>query len=274
MLRQTEEPGPETAERASPPPRELSIVEPRRRGIRERLRELWSYRGLFKFFGGRALDKMTARTVIGRPWLILRPAPDVLTVTLIFGGLLKVPSSQPAVLPVLCGGRASWAAFETSVIWSTRSLELNRKLLAKVDFPRLILPVASISPAIVELSIYVVLLLGGVAYYGIVDGAFYLELGPQLLAAVAALVLGIGLALAIGVWTSVLGASARDVRFSLTYALGFWLSDHGVLPLSLVPDKYQTLAAANPITPVVELFKWGCSTPERRCRSGSPTPPW
>lgn len=258
MLRQTEESAPDAAEGASRRARELSVIEPRRRGSRERLRELWSYRGLFKFFGGRALDKMTARTVIGRPWLILRPLLDVLTVTLIFGGLLKVPSSNLPYFLFFVAGRASWAVFETSVIWSTRSLELNRKLLAKVYFPRLILPVASISPAIVELSIYVVLLLCGVTYYGIVDGTFYLELGPQLFAAIAALLLGIGLALAIGVWTSVLGASARDVRFSLTYALGFWLYLTPVFyPLSLVPDKYQTLAAVNPMTPVVELFKWG-----------------
>jgi lipopolysaccharide transport system permease protein len=237
--------------------REVSVIEPRRRGARERLRELWTYRGLFKFFGGRAMDKMTARTVIGRPWLVLRPVLDVATVTLIFGGLLSVPSSSIPYFLFFVAGRASWVAFETSVLWSTRSLEFNRKLLAKVYFPRLILPVASISPAIVELSIYLTLLLGGIVYFGIVDGTMYLQLGPQLLAAVAALILGIGLALAIGVWTSVLGANARDVRFSLQYGLGFWLYLTPVFyPLSLVPDSLQTLAAVNPMTPVVELFKW------------------
>jgi lipopolysaccharide transport system permease protein len=155
-------------------------------------------------------------------------------------------------------GATCWRLFENSLIWATRSLELNRKLLSKVYIPRLLLPFASLVPAFVELGFYVGFLAAAIAIYSAVDGALYLNLDLALLAVPAALGLALLFAMGIGLYTAVLGATARDVRFSLTYVLGFWYMLTPVIyPLSQVPANFRWVAELNPMTPVVELFKWG-----------------
>jgi len=151
-----------------------------------------------------------------------------------------------------------WSFFEQSLTWATRSLELNRKLLQKVYFPRILLPIASCAPALYELAAYGTLLAIAIAFLSLSDGQMYLQIDISMLASVGALLLAGGLALAIGIWTSVLGANVRDVRYSMLYVLGFWFYVTPVIyPLSLVPHKYQALAQINPMTPIVELFRRG-----------------
>jgi lipopolysaccharide transport system permease protein len=240
------------------PDEQLQVIEPRRPGAGERLRELRAHRGLLRFFAVRATDKVVRRTVLGRAWLFLRPLLDVGSRVLIFGGLLGVPSGGVPYFVFFLAGMTAWALFENTLVWATRSLELNRKLLQKVYFPRIILPVASAAPALYELVVYGCLLAIVIALYSALDGTLYLNVGPELIAAVAALALSGAFALAIGLWTSVWGANTRDVRYSLLYVLGFWFFVTPVIyPLDLVPDGWRFFAELNPMTPIVELFKWG-----------------
>jgi len=240
------------------PPQSVRLIEPRRQGPAERLRELHQYRGLLKFFALRTLDKVTGRTILGNWWLFLRPACEVSTAVLIFGGVLQVQSIDVPYAVLFLGGATCWRLFENTIVWSTRSLELNRKLLGKVYFPRLLLPVASLAPAIVEFAFYVVFLAGAIAILGLANGELYLRMDLGLLAALGALIAALLLGLGIGLFTSVLGANARAVRFTLSYMLGFWYFVTPVIyPLSMVPERFRWLAELNPMTPIVELFKWG-----------------
>lgn len=222
------------------------------------MHELRAHRGLLRFFAGRAIDKVVRRTVLGRLWLVLRPFLDVASKVLVFGGLLAVPSDGIPYFLFFLAGMTTWSLFEQTLTWSTRSLELNRKLLQKVYFPRILLPIASCAPALYELAAYGVLLVIAIAVVSIGDATLYLQIDLSLLASVAALALAGALALAIGIWTSVLGANVRDVRYSMLYILGFWFYVTPVIyPLSLVPAKYQVIAQINPMTPIVELFRRG-----------------
>jgi lipopolysaccharide transport system permease protein len=242
---------------SSPAPQAF-VVEPRRPGVAERLRELRQSRALFSFFARRALEKIYARTVLGWGWLLARPLIDVGTRALIFGGLLGAPSGGIPYFLFFLAGMTIWSLFERTTWWATRGIELNRGLLRKIYVPRLVLPLASASPAIVEFAVYLGMLVLALGFFVLHDGHLYLSTGPQLLAAVAAVALALGLALGISLWTSVLAARARDVRFTLQYALGFWFFLTPVIyPLSAVPDKFKTLAAVNPMSAIVELFRYG-----------------
>jgi len=234
------------------------VIEPRQHGSGVRLRELWTSRKLLRFFARRALEKRYARTVLGKAWLIIRPALDVGSKALIFGGLLQAPSNGvPYVLFFVCG-MGIWHLFDRSVYWATRGMELNRSLLKKLYFPRILLPIASAVPGFVEFAVYVGFMALALAGYALVDGTLYLQLGPDLLAVLGAMALAILLALGLGLWTSVLGARTRDVRFSLRYGLGFWFFLTPVIyPISDVPPPYDTIAMVNPMAPVVELFRFG-----------------
>jgi lipopolysaccharide transport system permease protein len=236
----------------------LRVIEPRRQGAIERVRELRQYRGLLGYFGARSMEKITARTVLGRWWLVLRPVLDILTGALIFGGVLAIQSPQVPYVLFFLAGATCWRLMETGLLWATRSLEIHRRLLSKVYFPRLLLPFAALAPALIEFACYLAALGGAIVYFSLADGTLYLNTGPELLAAVGALAMSLTLALGIGLWTAVLGANARDVRYSLMYFTAFWyLLTPVVYPLSLVPERFRGIAEINPMTPIVELFKWG-----------------
>jgi len=241
-------------------PRQLTevVIEPRAAGVGERLRELWRYRRLLGYFGDRAVEKRTARTLLGRAWLVLRPAMDIGIKAFIFGVVLGVPSGAVPYLLFFLVGMTIWYLFDYGLLWSTRSIEMNRRLVTKLYFPRLLLPLASVKPALLEFGVCCILIAVAILGYGIVDGEWYLSLEPRLLLAPAAVLLCLALSTAIGLFTSVLGATTRDMRFSLRYITGFWFYVTPVIyPVSLLPDYAQPIAQVNPLTPIVEMFKLG-----------------
>jgi lipopolysaccharide transport system permease protein len=240
------------------PAKEAWVIEPRRSGPMARARELWRYRRLLRYFAARSLDKLVRRTILGNWWLFIRPLFPLVVSTLIFGGMLKVSSDGVPYFLFLLVGTAIWDLFATSLMWATRSLDMNRGLLTRIYIPRMLLPIATVTPALVTFAIY-----GGVgvvatAYYRIIDGRFYLTFGPDSLWSVLAVALTMILAIGIGFWTAFPALVARDVRFTMQYVLGFWVLLTPVLyPLSQVPEKWRWLVLLNPMAAYVEMFKWG-----------------
>lgn len=235
------------------------VIEPRQQGLRARLAEFWRARRLLRFFGRRTLDKSYARTKLGWSWILLRPILDTGTRVLIFGGVLKAPSSGSVpYLVFFMFGMAIWTLFGRTMYWATRSIDLNRRMVSKIYFPRLVLPFGCAWPGIVEFFVYCGLLAIVLGFYVVTDHTFYLQMSPKLLASAGGLLMALALAFGVGLFTSVLGATARDVRFSLNYVLNFWFLVTPVLyPLDAIPDKYRPFAELNPMTSIVELMKWG-----------------
>jgi lipopolysaccharide transport system permease protein len=234
------------------------VVEPRRQGIVPRAKEVWQYRRLLRFFGARAVEKLYARTILGWSWILIRPLFPLFVKTLIFGGLLGVASDGVPYFLFLVVGTTIWELFAQSTMWATRSLEVNRSLLSRIYVPRIILPMAMITPALLTLLIHVGVLLAALVWYRFSHGVWYIGAGTTVLWTIPAILLSILLAIAIGLWTSVPALIARDVRFTLGYIMGFWIFLTPVMyPLSSVSPKWQGIMALNPMTPLVEMFKRG-----------------
>lgn len=234
------------------------VIEPRPAILGARIRELWQYRYLLGYFGGRALQKLYMRTVLGWAWVFIRPLFPLATGALIFGNFMGVESETIPYFLFFMVGMTAWNLFSSALLWATRSIELNRKILRKMYFPRLLLPVASLTPALVETGIYLVLITITTVYFALLQKQLFIVLGPGLLVAVGALMLIVLLALGIGLWTSVYAASARDVRFTVGYVLGFWFFLTPVIyPLGFVPPNWKWLIDLNPMASFVEAFKWG-----------------
>jgi lipopolysaccharide transport system permease protein len=234
------------------------VIEPRQPGLRHRLRELWRYRRLIRFFGKQFLERRYRRTILGWIWIPLRPLLTVFSRVLVFGALLAVPSNDVPYFLFFLVGYGTWQLFALYLMWATRSLEMTRKLLKRLYFPRLVLPIAAAVPAAIEFAVYVAL--GGltVAYFGLFDGDTYLSLDFGLLLVPAGLGMCVALAFGIGLWTCVFGAHARDVRFTLNFILGFWMYLTPIIyPLSAIPERFQPIAALNPLTAPVEMVKKG-----------------
>jgi lipopolysaccharide transport system permease protein len=233
------------------------VIEPRREGVRALAREVWRYRRLMRFFASRSLTKLYRRTVLGWAWVFIRPLFPLLVKTLVFGSVLGVGSNGVPYFLFLVVGTTIWELFASVTMWGTRSLELNRSMLSRIYIPRVILPIAMAAPAALNFAIHLAVAAVAITYYRVVDGHLYFNargIGWALQACVLAWLLG----LAIALWTSVPALVARDVRFTLNYVLGFWVFLTPVLyPLSSVSPDHRWLVGLNPMTPVVESFKYG-----------------
>lgn len=233
-------------------------IEPRAGGVRSRASELWRYRRLGLFFGSKALQKLYARTKLGWAWLFIRPLFPLTVKTLVFGGLLGVGSEGVPYFLFLVTGMTVWEFFASSLMWGTRSLELNRGLIRQIYVPRLLLPLSMMSPAFLTFVIYTGVLAGAFAWYAISEGRLYLNAGPQLLWAALAMLMTLALSLSLSLWTSVPAMVARDIRFTIGYVLGFWVFMTPVLyPMSTVPEHWRMWLLLNPMASVVEAFKFG-----------------
>jgi len=231
-------------------------IEPRLSGVGARAHEMWAYRRMFLFFSRRAFEKLYKRTILGKAWIFLRPLVPLAVRVFVFGGLLQVGghTGVPYFLFVSVG-TAVWELFASSLMWATRSLQLNGAILARLYVPRLILPIASMVPGLAYFLIHLGVIAAALVYYRVHDGVWYLD-STWLFVAPIAVVLILLFALSIGLWTAVLGAGARDVRFGLGYVLEFWIYLTPVVyPVSIVPDHVEWAFYLNPIAVYVVAFR-------------------
>jgi lipopolysaccharide transport system permease protein len=239
---------------------DMWVIEPRQHSWFARLRELWAYRYLWWFFASATITSLYRRSALGWLWLLLRVMGPIGLNALVFGDLLNQGEKvhgPPYFLFFLCG-MAAWMLFERSLFFITRSVEQNRRLVTRVYFPRLILPVAAVAPGLVYVAILLVVLLMTVVFFHHRDGVWYVSLHPRLLVSLAAIALSLLFAIAVGLWTSVLQARYRDVRYALRYVMPFWfLLTPVIYPLATIADRYRWFVAINPMAPIVEAFKWG-----------------
>lgn len=235
------------------------VIEPRHSGVVARARELWAYRYLWWYFASNAVKSMQGRGALGWLWFLLRIAGPVGINALIFGGILGQAEKvgPPYFLFFLCG-MTTFLVFERSLMIITRSVEQNRRLITKVYFPRMILPVSAVAPALILVVIVFIVMFATVIYFRFSRGIWYISLHPGTLVALAALALSLTFAIAIGLFTSVLQARFPDLRMGLRYFMPFWFWLTPIAyPLSSFPENWRWLAAINPMTHIVEAFKWG-----------------
>jgi len=238
------------------------VIEPARVGLIARAEELWRYRRILWFFASRRISERYEDATLGRFWMFAQPLAPILISTLIFGSMLQVPSEGVPYFLFFLAGMSCWRIFERGVLRVTRSLDQNRGLIKKVYFPRLIAPISSAAPALAEFGVFFALLVVTCIYYFVKDGVFYLRLGPQLLVGVLAVAMAAFLSISVGLWTSVMQVRHKDVQFSIRYFMQLW---HYVTPvifplselLKVLPPQLHFVAYLNPMSPVVEMYKWG-----------------
>jgi len=220
------------------------------------LRELWDYRELLYFFVWRDVKVRYKQTAIGILWVILQPLLTMLVATLFFGRLAKLPS-QGLPYSVFCfAGVVPWTYFSTSLLNVTNVVVENQRVITKVYFPRLILPVSAALSGLVDFSIAFVVLFIYTLAYGIYP-TFAILFVPLFLLLAILTVLGVGL------WLSALNALYRDVRYLIPFLIQFWTlaspvyySSQLVYSSQLIPHRYRWLYGLNPMAGVIDGFRW------------------
>ena len=222
-----------------------------------RTREMWRYRRLIWFFARQAFEMLYARTQLGWIWVIIRPLAPIFVGAFVYGELLSVPSLGLPYFLFLLSGSVLWNCFDGPWAWGTRGLELHRHLVTKLYFPRMILPLATMSPGFAEPLVSIGVLIAALAYYRAMDGVWYFALTPRLLLAPVVVAIVVLFAFSLSLWTSIWNARARDVRYVLGYVNGFWLYMTPVIyPATQVPEPYRWVLWLNPMATYVETFKW------------------
>jgi len=214
------------------------------------LRDLVLYRELIFFMTWRDLKVRYKQTLLGASWAILQPFLTMVVFSIFFGNLAKVPSdgvpypifSYTALIP--------WTLFSKALQDASRSLVANSHMITKVYFPRMILPLSSVMAGVVDFLIAFVVLLGMMIFFNIFPTVNVLVLPLFLL---LALVTAVG----VGLWLSALNVLFRDINYVLPFLTQFWMFLTPVAyPSSMVPSEWQVIYALNPMTGVVEGFRW------------------
>jgi len=221
-----------------------------------RAQELWRYRRLLWFFATQAFQALYRRTHLGWLWVPIRSLVPLAVGSAVYGGLMDVPSLGVPYFLMLLVGTTIWSCFDGPWTWGSRGVEMNRRLVTKLYFPRMILPLATMAPGLAEPGMMLLLLAVAIPYYALTDGMWYIAVGPRLLLAPLVMLATLMLAFGLSLWTSLWQARARDVRFGIGYLLGFWMYLTPVIyPITQVPERFRFLMWLNPMAPYVEAFK-------------------
>jgi len=214
------------------------------------LAAVWEYRELLYFLVWRDVKVRYKQTVMGAAWAILQPVTTMVVFTLIFGKLAQIPSdgvpyaifSYTALLP--------WNYFSQAITRSGGSLVGDSNLVRKVYFPRLIIPLASVTAPLVDFFISFLLLIGMLTWFGIAPGW-------GILTAPLFLLLAVMTALAVGLWLAPLNARYRDVGHTIPVLAQIWMyASPVVYSVTMVPERWRFVFGLNPLAGVIEGFRW------------------
>jgi lipopolysaccharide transport system permease protein len=247
-----------------PAARELVRIRPATGWSAIRWRELWEYRELLFFLVWRDVKVRYKQTVLGAAWAILQPLLTMIVFTIFFGNLAGVPSEGLPYPLFSYAGLLPWTFFAHGLTQSSDSLVSSSNLIRKVFFPRLVIPIASVSAGAVDFALAFSVLLGMMVFYGVWPTMAAFAIVPLMLLAVTT-------SLGAGLWLSALNVQYRDVRYVVPFFVQLWLFVTPVIyPASTVTARLREnglpewLYGLNPMAGVVEGFRWallGVGTP-------------
>jgi lipopolysaccharide transport system permease protein len=222
------------------------VISPAAGGGGRALGDVWRSRELLYFLTRRDLKVRYSQTALGIAWAVLQPLATAAVFTVFFGRVAGIPSDGAPYPLWSYAGVLAWTYFAAVVTSASQSVLGNASLITKVYFPRIVIPASAATGALVDLALGFVVLVGAMAFYGIVPSASAVLIVP-LVALAIVLALGVGIAL------SALTVLYRDVRHVVPFALQLWMfATPIVYPLSLIPPGWRWIGVLNPMAGVVE----------------------
>jgi lipopolysaccharide transport system permease protein len=234
-----------------PPLPAATIIRPTRGWRWVDLGELWRYRELVYFLIWRDVKVRYKQTLLGAAWAILKPFLSMVVFTIIFAGLARLETDGVAPPVFYFSAMLPWLLFQDGVTKAGNSLVSGSHLITKVYFPRIAIPLASVVAGVVDFGLAFIILIGMMAYYGVVPDAALWSLPLFLLLALAT-------ALGAGLWLSALNVAYRDVGYVTPFLVQAWFyASPVVYSASMIPEgPAQIIYGLNPMAGVVQGFRW------------------
>jgi len=231
------------------------IIQPRRNLLDLRLGELWKYRDLVLLFVRRDFVSVYKQTILGPLWYLIQPLLTTITFTVIFGGIANLPTDGLPQFLFYMSGTVIWTYFSDCLTKSSNTFVGNANLFGKVYFPRLAVPVSILISNLITFGIQFGLFLVFMAFFALNGSAvrpnIWILFSPVLVLMMA------GLGLGFGIIISSLTTKYRDLRFLVTFGVSLLMYATPVIyPVSAIPARFQTLIRLNPMTPIVETFRY------------------
>jgi lipopolysaccharide transport system permease protein len=214
------------------------------------LRELWPYRDLFWILAQRDVKLRYKQTALGITWVILQPILTSGIFAIVFGLLADLPSDNSPYLLFAYAGTLPWILFSQSLTRAGGSLVSAREMIAKVYFPRMILPIASTFSVLVDFMV-------GLVSIGVLFLIYKVPLTWNLLAVPVLVLVNMLIAIGVSFWVSAFSVHYRDFIYVLPFLTQAWMYASPVAySSSIVPEKWAALYALNPMVGIIDGFRW------------------
>lgn len=232
------------------------VITPRKHLFDLNLQEVWRYKDLLTLFVRRNIVAEYKQTILGPLWYFIQPLLTTIIFTIVFGNLAGISTDGVPPMLFYLAGITNWNYFADCLNKTATTFKDNQNIFGKVYFPRLVVPLSIVTTSLLKYGIQMLLFIGFYVYFVLkgvpVQPNATLALFPLLIIILAGLGLGFGL-----LFTS-MTTKYRDLVFLLSFGVQLAMYATPVIyPLSEVPDQYQWLSALNPMTAVIETFKYG-----------------
>ena len=238
------------------------VIKPRERLLSVDFGELWRYRDLCSLFVRRNIVVQYKQTILGPLWYVIQPALTVLMYMVVFGGIAGIPTDGVPQPLFYLAGVCMWQYFADCLNNTSNTFVSNAGIFGKVYFPRLVMPISNVISNLLRFGIQFGLFVTVYVIYALTGchaaPNWYALLFPLLVAMMA------GLALGFGILISSMTTKYRDLQILFSFIVQLWMyATPIVYPLSQVQGKVKagidlyTVMSLNPVTPVIETFKYG-----------------
>jgi lipopolysaccharide transport system permease protein len=220
------------------------------------LEEVWRYRDLLLMLVKRDYVTFYKQTILGPIWFFIQPALTTLVYVFLFGRLAGLSTDGTPQIAFYLAGITIWNYFSESLTKTSTVFKDNATMMGKIYFPRLIMPLSIVVSALMKFGIQFALFLAAVLYFTFIEQSIqpniWILATPLLLLLMASFSLGLGMTF------SSLTTKYKDLVFLMTFGIQlFMYATPVVYPISSIPENYQWLILANPLTPIFECFRYG-----------------
>lgn len=231
------------------------IIEPQNSLLDLNLKDVWRYRDLLWMFVKRDFVSFYKQTILGPLWFFVQPLFTTIIYTFIFGGLANLSTDGLPQPLFYMAGITTWNYFADCITKTSTVFKDNASIFGKVYFPRLIMPLSIVTSNLVRFAVQTFLLIIMMVYYAWYGAEFHItwaiSLFPFLVLMMALLGLGLGLII------TALTTKYRDLAFLITFGIQLFMYTTTVIyPLSSAPIQYKTLISLNPMTGIIESFRF------------------
>jgi lipopolysaccharide transport system permease protein len=236
----------------------ITVIEARPQTFAEQLRAVWTHRGFYSLLLREISMRKFRATLFGFWWLVIRPLVPTVVAVVTFTFVVSV-NTEGLPYPIFYfAGFITWNLLHSTILFMPRTMIWMRAMMKKIYFPKLLVPLASVGPPLMEFIVVLAMFMVTVLIFYFRDGVLYISVGWNLLAFLPCAMLALSLGFAIGMVVSIVALYVRDIVFSVGYFAQIAMLVTPVLyPITVVPEHLRWIVyLLNPMAAVVECSRW------------------